>query len=174
MICPARGSFLTPAQVCSAFCASFITVCNQNKRVVIAIWSNFTPRENWKSAASFQGSSTRYTGFCVKVCCGFASAVWRTVPMKSHFSPGYVVGNVIGQKARSNRANSFRQPVGNRLHCMHKEHISNTRDILLAVTHSPPRKWWEKLNCEWIFLLEIAWNYLPVNCLVWQGPYHQL
>ena len=27
-----------------------------------------------------------------------------------------------------------------------------------------------KLTCECVFFLEIAWNWLPVNCPVWHGP----
>ena len=56
----------------------------------------------------------------------------------------------------------------NQLLCMLKDHVGSTWDICQTLSYNPPRKIWK---CEWLFFMGIARNWLPVNCLVWNGPY---
>ena len=58
-------------------------------------------------------------------------------------------GSVYLNTFHPNVRQFFRQPGGNPLHFLHKEHFISTRNILPALTHYPQ----ENNKCEWILFI---------------------
>ena len=61
----------------------------------------------------------------------------------------------------------YRQLWGNQLQFMLQDHFGSIWVIFMS--YNPTNNMW-KFKCEWTLFLEIAWNWLPVNCLVWHDP----
>ena len=67
------------------------------------------------------------------------------------------------------QSNFHRELWGNQLQSMLTDYFDNTWVIFQTMFTIPKKNMW-KLKSECLFFLETAWNWLPVNCLVWHGP----